>query len=42
MKNGYGCYTFDDGTKYEGEYKNDKRVGKGYFIFPDGKIQYDE
>ena len=42
MKNGYGCYTFEDGTKYEGEYKDDKRVGNGYFIFPSGKIQYDD
>ena len=41
MKDGYGCYIFEDGTKYEGLYKEDKRTGKGYFIFPNGKIQYD-
>ena len=42
MKNGYGTYTFEDGTKYEGEYKEDKRTGKGYFVFSNGKIQFDD
>ena len=41
LKDGYGCYTFEDGTRYEGEYKNDERTGKGYFVFPNGKIQFD-
>ena len=41
-KDGYGCYFFEDGTKYEGEYKNDERTGKGFFIFKDGKQQYAE
>ena len=33
LKHGKGCYTWDDGKKYEGFYKNDKKEGKGVFYW---------
>ena len=35
-KDGFGTETFDDGSKYEGEWKDGKRLGQGTFTFPDG------
>ena len=29
--------TFSDGTKYEGEWRNDKKDGRGTFTNPDGE-----
>ena len=29
MFNGFGIFKFKDGTRYEGELKNNKRNGKG-------------
>ena len=34
--NGYGIYTWTDGSKYVGEYKDDKRHGLGTFTWADG------
>ena len=36
---GYGQWTmtFSDGTKYEGEWRNDKKDGRGTFTNPDGE-----
>lgn len=36
-KNGQGTFTFSDGSKYLGKWKNDKREGEGIIIYPDGK-----
>jgi len=36
-KNGQGTFTFSDGSKYGGEWKDDKRDGQGTIIYPDGK-----
>ena len=35
---GKGVYTWKDGRKYEGEYKNDKKEGYGELTWPDSKI----
>jgi len=35
-KNGYHTYTLEDGTKYEGEWKEDMRNGQGTVTFTDG------
>jgi hypothetical protein len=35
-RNGYGAYTFADGAKYVGDFKNNKIHGQGTFTFPDG------
>jgi hypothetical protein len=37
---GFGVYTWKDGRKYEGEYKNDKKDGHGVYYWADGK-KYD-
>ena len=34
---GYGVFTWSDGRKYLGEYKEDKKHGQGQFIWPDGR-----
>jgi hypothetical protein len=36
-KNGQGTFTFPDGRKYIGEYKDGKWNGQGTFTFPDGR-----
>ena len=33
--NGYGTYIFPDGTKYVGEWKNDKFHGQGIYTLSD-------
>jgi len=33
---GYGVYEWNNGAKYVGEWKYDKRIGQGTFTFPDG------
>ena len=35
--NCYGTYTFPDGRKYVGEFKDNNRNGQGTFTFPDGE-----
>ena len=35
--NGEGIYTFPDGTKYVGEFKDNKPNGQGTEIYPDGE-----
>ena len=35
---GKGVFTWKDGRKYEGEYKDDKKDGYGEFYWPDGRI----
>ena len=37
---GIGLYVWNDGRKYEGEYKDDKKHGYGVYIWADGR-QYD-
>ena len=36
QKHGHGTYYWNDGSRYEGEYKNDKRNGYGTYTFPSG------
>jgi hypothetical protein len=31
-------FTWSDGRKYEGEYKDDKKHGYGVFDWPDGRV----
>lgn len=39
MKNGAGRQTFLDGKIYEGEFRNDKRVGEGKLVLKNGTVQ---
>ena len=32
----YGTYTYPDGTKYVGEFRDDKKNGQGTYTFPNG------
>jgi hypothetical protein len=34
---GFGLLIWKDGKKYEGEFVNDKREGKGTFTWSDGR-----
>ncbi|CAJ1443125.1 unnamed protein product [Effrenium voratum] len=34
---GMGSMTWPDGSRYEGEYKNDFRHGQGTLTWPDGR-----
>jgi len=34
---GEGVYTWPDGRKYEGLFRNDKKEGFGKFTWPDGR-----
>lgn len=34
---GKGCFIWQDGRKYVGEYANDKKHGFGEFTWPDGR-----
>jgi hypothetical protein len=36
VKSGYGVYSYKDGSKYEGQWKNDKKHGDGYGIDASG------
>eukprot|EP00040_Diaphanoeca_grandis_P031933 m.192312 g.192312 ORF g.192312 m.192312 type:complete len:373 (+) comp32460_c0_seq2:531-1649(+) len=36
-KNGNGAYVWPDGTRYVGDWKDNKRHGKGEIVFSDGK-----
>lgn len=36
---GYGVYSWADGRRYEGEWKNGKQHGKGKYILLDGTIK---
>jgi len=38
MFHGKGVYTFSDGRKYVGSWKNGLRNGYGEFYFPDGWV----
>ena len=38
IKEGFGIYTTIDGTKYEGQYKNDNWNGQGKVTLADGTI----
>ena len=35
---GYGVFIWEDGRKFEGQYKNDLKWGFGEFKYADGKI----
>jgi len=37
LKNGYGLYYWEDGRKYEGFYKNEKKHGYGKYFWTDGR-----
>ena len=37
MTQGKGKFFFNNGDRYEGEFKNDKLNGKGTFYYKDGK-----
>jgi hypothetical protein len=32
-----GSYTYDDWSKYSGDFKDDKRHGQGTVVYPDGQ-----
>ena len=34
---GHGVFTWQDGRKYVGDYRNDKKCGQGTFEWPDGR-----
>jgi hypothetical protein len=36
--NGHGTYTYTNGDKYVGEYKNDKRNGQGTYTMANGTV----
>jgi hypothetical protein len=38
MISGYGIFSWPDGNRYEGEYTNGMKDGKGTFFFSNGKI----
>jgi hypothetical protein len=38
MKHGKGTYTYLDGDKYSGEFKNGKHHGSGKITYANGKI----
>ena len=38
--NGQGTYTFADGDKYIGEYKDGKMNGQGFYVFKDGRADF--
>ncbi len=33
----WGSYTYDDWSKYTGDFKDDKRHGQGSMVYPDGQ-----
>lgn len=35
---GIGVYTWQDGRRYEGEYKDDKKHGFGIYTWSDGRM----
>ena len=35
---GYGVFVWEDGRRYEGDYKEDKKHGRGAFYWSDGRI----
>lgn len=37
---GVGCYLWNDGRRYEGEYKDDKKHGFGVYQWADGRVYY--
>ena len=36
--NGYGVFTWSNGKRYEGYWKDDKKDGQGILYSPDGAI----
>lgn len=34
---GHGVFTWRDGSRYDGEYRNNKKHGKGKYTSPEGK-----
>jgi hypothetical protein len=35
---GVGCYSWNDGRRYEGEYKDDKKHGYGVYQWADQRV----
>lgn len=42
VRNGYGEYTFTNGMKYSGSWKNDKREGLGKMVYSNGDVYVGE
>jgi radial spoke head protein 1 len=40
-KQGYGIYKYNNGLRYEGEYKNNVRQGNGKILNPNNNIAYE-
>ena len=38
MRHGSGVYAYPDGARYEGEYVNDERTGRGICYLADGRV----
>lgn len=38
MRHGNGSYTYPDGRKYDGDWKDNTRAGKGIFYHKNGDI----
>jgi hypothetical protein len=38
VKEGFGIYTYSDGSRYEGEWSNGLQHGKGKIVDANGKI----
>lgn len=38
MQQGHGVYTWANGAKYDGEYKDNKKNGHGLHTWPDGSM----
>ena len=38
MKHGKGCYKWDDGRMYFGDYNSDTKHGEGVYRWADGRI----
>lgn len=41
-RNGYGMQEWSDGSKYEGEYKNNLKHGTGVYTWPNGEVWFNE
>ena len=40
QRNGYGVYTYPNGDKYEGEWRDGRRHGQGEYIYKDQGLRY--
>lgn len=42
MRHGYGVYKFASSSRYEGNWVNDKKEGKGTMYYTNGEMYYGE